>query len=156
MTNNPIKHQSFVYTQLNDQIVQFLSIQFNRNHFCTEITVKQFYLTVSWDPLRCYHSVCNGNEGLFHIPQISKVGAPPSESFVSYLVWHYELDICTYMYTHVCVCTHICVRVCVYIYAHAHVCPHTHTYTHTHTHTHARTHMWQDELDSAWVSNFKC
>ena len=33
-----------------------------------------------------------------------------------------------YMYTHVCVC--------IYIY--------THIY------------MWQDELDSAWVSNFKC
>ena len=28
------------------------------------------------------------------------------------------------------------------------VCVHAHTYTHIC--------MWQDELDSAWVSNFKC
>ena len=30
--NNSIKHQSFVYTQLNDQTVLFLTIRFNRSH----------------------------------------------------------------------------------------------------------------------------
>ena len=29
ITNNSIKHQSFVYTQLNDQTVLFLTIQFS-------------------------------------------------------------------------------------------------------------------------------
>ena len=59
-------------------------------------------------------------------------------------LWHYELDICTYMYTHVCVCTHTCVRVCVYIYTHVHVCAHAHTYTDTHTHiyTHIYVTRW--------------
>ena len=39
--------------------------------------------------------------------------------FLYISLWHYELNICTYMYTHVCVCTHTCARVCVYIYTHA-------------------------------------
>ena len=32
-TNNSSKHQSFVYTQLNDQTVLFQTIQFSRSHF---------------------------------------------------------------------------------------------------------------------------
>ena len=32
ITNNSIKHQSFVYTQLNYQTVLFLAIQFNISH----------------------------------------------------------------------------------------------------------------------------
>ena len=32
--NNSIKHWSFVYTQLNDQIVLFLTIQFSISHLC--------------------------------------------------------------------------------------------------------------------------
>ena len=73
-------------------------------------------------------------------------------------------DTMSWIYTHtcihtcVCVCTHTCVRVCmhiyIYIYAHAHVCAHAHIHTATHTYTHI--YMWQDELDSAWVSKFKC
>ena len=44
--NNSIKHQSFVYTQLNDQIVLFLTIQFSISHlFTLGLNVKQFYLT---------------------------------------------------------------------------------------------------------------
>ena len=31
--NNSIKHQTFVYTQLNDQTVLFLMIQFSISHF---------------------------------------------------------------------------------------------------------------------------
>ena len=30
------------------------------------------------------------------------------------------------------------------------VCAHTHLHAYTHIY------MWQDELDSVWVSNFKC
>ena len=83
-----------------------------------------------------------------------------------------KCDTMSWIYAHICIhtcvcaCTHTCVRVyvCMYIYiciyAHAQVCvcAHTHTHTHLHTHTHTYTHiyMWQDELDSAWVSNFKC
>ena len=33
ITNNSIKHQLFVYTQLNDQIVIFQTIQFSISHF---------------------------------------------------------------------------------------------------------------------------
>ena len=48
ITDNSIKHQSFVYTQLNDQAVLFLTIQFNISHlFALTLDVKQFYLTHS-------------------------------------------------------------------------------------------------------------
>ena len=42
ITNNSIKHQSFVYTQLNDQIVLFLTIQFSISSVfvCTQLNVK--------------------------------------------------------------------------------------------------------------------
>ena len=44
-TNNSIKHQSFVYTQLNDQSVLFQTIQFSISHlFALGFKVKQFYL----------------------------------------------------------------------------------------------------------------
>ena len=44
--NNSIKHQSFVYTQLNDQTVLFLIIQYSMiNLFALNLNVKQFYLT---------------------------------------------------------------------------------------------------------------
>ena len=33
ITNNSIKHQSFVSTQLNDQTVLFLAIKFTSSHF---------------------------------------------------------------------------------------------------------------------------
>ena len=46
ITNNSIKHQSFVYTQLNEQTVLFLTIQFSLSHlFTLSLNVKQFYLT---------------------------------------------------------------------------------------------------------------
>ena len=46
ITNNLIKHQSFVYTQLNDQTFLFLTIQFNTSHlFSHSLNVKQSYLT---------------------------------------------------------------------------------------------------------------
>ena len=69
-------------------------------------------------------------------------------------LWHYELDICTYMYTHVCVCTHTSVRVCVCMCVYVCVRPRPRAPARTCTYTHI--YMWRDELDSAWVSNFKC
>ena len=41
-----LKHQSFVYTQLNDWTVKFQAIQSNIRHlFAHSLIVKQFYLT---------------------------------------------------------------------------------------------------------------
>ena len=46
ITNNSIKYKSFVYTQLKDQRVLFLAIQFSINHlFALSLNVKKFYLT---------------------------------------------------------------------------------------------------------------
>ena len=53
--NNSIKHQPFVYTQLNDQTVLFQVIQFSISHLFAlslnvkvhSLNVKQFYLTPS-------------------------------------------------------------------------------------------------------------
>ena len=57
ITNNSIKHQSFVYTHLNDQTLLFQIIQFSISHlFGHNLNVKQFYLTHRSDPIRCYHS----------------------------------------------------------------------------------------------------
>ena len=36
ITNNSIKHQSFVYAQLNDQTDLFLTIQFNNSFVCIQ------------------------------------------------------------------------------------------------------------------------
>ena len=56
ITNNSIKHQSFVCTQLNDQTVLFLTIQFSICHlFALNLNVKQFYFTHREDSFRCYH-----------------------------------------------------------------------------------------------------
>ena len=47
ITNNSIKHQSFVYIQLNDQRVLFQTIQFPISHlFALSLNVKQFYLDI--------------------------------------------------------------------------------------------------------------
>ena len=46
ITNNLIKYQSFIYTQLNDQSVLFLTIQFGISHlFALSLNVKQFHLS---------------------------------------------------------------------------------------------------------------
>ena len=42
---NSIKHQSYVYTQFNDQTGLFQTIQFSISHlFALSLNVKQFYL----------------------------------------------------------------------------------------------------------------
>ena len=46
ITNNSIKRQSFVYTQLNELTVLFLRIHFSISHlFAHSLNVKEFYLT---------------------------------------------------------------------------------------------------------------
>ena len=41
-----IKHQFCVYTQLNDQVVLFQTIQFSVSHlFALSLSIKYFYLT---------------------------------------------------------------------------------------------------------------
>ena len=48
ITNNSIKHQSFVYTQLNDQTVLFQTNQFSISHlFAHSLIVKLLYLTLT-------------------------------------------------------------------------------------------------------------
>ena len=83
ITNNSIKHQSFVYTQLIDQTVQFQTIKLSISHsfvFC--LNVKQFYLTHRWNPNNTGQSGLgsNINEGVLYIPQSSSiVGSSPSK-----------------------------------------------------------------------------
>ena len=46
ISNNLIKHQSFVYTHLNDQTVLFKRIQFSISHFfALNLNVKLFFLS---------------------------------------------------------------------------------------------------------------
>ena len=46
IANNLVEYQSFVYTQLNDHTVLFLTTQSSRSHsFVHGFNVKQFYLT---------------------------------------------------------------------------------------------------------------
>ena len=45
ITNNWFKHNSFVYTQLKDQTVLFLIIQFGMSFVWIRLNVKQFYST---------------------------------------------------------------------------------------------------------------
>ena len=45
ITNNSIKHQTFVYTQLKHQIVLFQTIEFSKSHlFSFSLNIKKFYL----------------------------------------------------------------------------------------------------------------
>ena len=57
ITNNSFKLQSFVYTQLNDKTVLFLTIQFSISHlFAYSLNIKQFYLTHWYEPIRVFYS----------------------------------------------------------------------------------------------------
>ena len=91
ISNNSIKHQSFVYTQLNDQTVLFQAIQFIISHLFTfSLNIKQFYLTHRYDPISGYYSDqsgpgSNGNKGVLRILQNSSItGASKSDCLVSY------------------------------------------------------------------------
>ena len=52
-TNNSIKHQSFVYTQLKDQTVLFQTIQFSMSTKLNTMYHKQF----NWILILCLHTV---------------------------------------------------------------------------------------------------
>ena len=56
ITNNSFKYQLLVYTQLNDQTVQFQIIQLSISLlFTLSLNVTHFYLTHRLDQNRCYH-----------------------------------------------------------------------------------------------------
>ena len=56
ITNNSMKHRSFIYTQLNDSTVLFQIIQFNKSHLFARSLNASFDLTNRWYPTKCYHS----------------------------------------------------------------------------------------------------
>ena len=57
ITKNSIKHQSFLYTQLNDQTILFQTSQFRLSYLLAlSLNVKQFYLTHWKDSIRSCHS----------------------------------------------------------------------------------------------------
>ena len=78
ITNNSIKHQSFVYTQLINQTVLFQTIQFSINHLLAlSLNVKQFYLTQDKTLFRGPGN--DGNDRVLCISQRSCItGASPS------------------------------------------------------------------------------
>ena len=51
ITNNSIKHQSFIYTQINNQRVLFLTLQFNINHLNSSSLSRRTISTDILDPL---------------------------------------------------------------------------------------------------------
>ena len=90
ITNNSIKHQSFVYTQLNDQTVLFQTIQFNISHVCIQFKCQSSIwridrtLSGATPPGQTKPESIN-NEGVLCIPQSSSIiGASPSDCLVSY------------------------------------------------------------------------
>ena len=87
ITNNSIKHQSFVYTQLNDQTVLYLKIQFRISLlFALSLNVKQFYLILSGAPTPSQgRSGSNAMKGALQIPQNSSItGVSPPNCLESY------------------------------------------------------------------------
>ena len=90
MTNNSIKHQSFVYTRLNDQTVLFQTIQFSISHlFVLSLKVKQLFLYRTQSRATTLGHSGPGsyvNEEVLRIPQSSDIiGVSPSDYLMSYL-----------------------------------------------------------------------
>ena len=90
-TDNSIRHQSFVYTYLNDQTVLFQAIQFSKNNlFARSFNVKLFYSTHWLNPIRCSTLGPSGpgsDEGVLCIRQCSSItGASPSDFSVRVLL----------------------------------------------------------------------
>ena len=77
--NNSMKYQTFVYTQLNDQTVLFLPIQFSISHlFVHRLNGCQLYLTHSLTLSGANtpgqsEPRSDGNEGVLRIPQCSRI-----------------------------------------------------------------------------------
>ena len=84
-TNDTIKYQSFVYTQLNDQTVTFQIIQFSISHlFAYSLNAKQFWpidrtLSKATTPGQSRPG-SNGNEGVLRIPTTASLFEPPHQS----------------------------------------------------------------------------
>ena len=71
--NNLIKLQSFVYTQFNDETVLLPTIQFRINHCIANSFIWPIDSTLLCATTPGQSEPGNdGNEGVFHIPQISK------------------------------------------------------------------------------------
>ena len=83
ITNISAKHQLFVYTQLNDQTFLFLTIQFSISHFLCTIWLLDRTLSGATTPSQSGPG-SNGNEGILHISQNSRIGVSPSDGFVPY------------------------------------------------------------------------
>ena len=100
----------------------------------------------------------NGIEGVLCILQSSISGhILGGEAYLSTEKLLVYCDTMSWIYAHTCIHTCVCtpIHVCVCIYIRSRTCVYTHTRLHTHTHTYTHIYMWQDELDSVWVSNFK-
>ena len=91
ITNNSIKHESFIYTQLKDQTVLFQTTQFSRSHlFAFSLNVKQFFWAIDRTQSGATtpdqsRSGYKGNERVLHILQSSSItGTSLSDCLVSY------------------------------------------------------------------------
>ena len=74
ITYNLIKHQSFVYIQLNDQAVLFQTIQFSISHlFAYSLNVKQFYFNRALSGATTLGQSGTGNDDIDRVLQISQV-----------------------------------------------------------------------------------
>ena len=88
ITNNSIKHQSFVYTQLNDQTVLFQTIQFSMSFIYTQFKYKTTLFDLQIEPNQVLPLQARVDLGAMAIkgyrqsPSIT--GASPSDCLVSY------------------------------------------------------------------------
>ena len=117
---------------------QFLNTMVGTQHYGSELhslsQLQKLNCLPAW-------STVNSQLTLFQNLQIPRTIAS-GRDVIHVFVWHYELDICTYMYTHVCVCTHTSVRVCVCIYVYVCVRPRPHSPACMHVHAHIYTHIY--------------
>ena len=87
IATNSIKHQSFVYTQLNDQTVLFQTIQFSISYlFAHSLNDKQFYFTHQVLPLwaKMDQEAIAMKGYLAFLKASSITGASPSDCLISY------------------------------------------------------------------------
>ena len=87
ITNIWNKHQSFVYSELNDRIVLFHTLQFNISRlFATQAVLFLLFDRILSGAKTLDQSGpgSNGNKEVLHIPQSSRTGALPSDCLMSY------------------------------------------------------------------------